>query len=134
MNVRDTSIEAYIKIKENGLLSKRRFQVYDRIYHHGPETARQTLDGLNLRSNQTGRFTELEELGMIKEVGKTNCEKTGFTVTLYDVTSKLPVKVKKLNKKEKVTNIKALLVAHLNDIHPMFTDQIEHIIHKIEEI
>jgi len=38
---RDTSIEAYRTIKANGLLSKRRLQVYEYLFNHGPATAKE---------------------------------------------------------------------------------------------
>jgi hypothetical protein len=98
---RSTSIEAYNTIKDNGLLSKLRWEVYSTIYDYGPLTARQTIKILNKgkqpgdRGSYNSRFAELRTLGVLEEVGKTFCEVTGHKVILWDVTSGLPKKLKK---------------------------------------
>lgn len=88
--VRDTSIEVYNKIKADGLLSKKRFELYDHIYHYGPLTASSAFKALGWKTNQSGRFTELEQRGVIRAIGKTEDADTGHTVTLWDITSHLP--------------------------------------------
>lgn len=106
--VRDTSIEAYREIKESGLLSEKRFLVYDILFEHGPLTAGQVvLMGRKLKSVihtsafQT-RLTELRDLGVVYEVKKDNCPLTGRNVLFWDVTSKLPTKPEKRETKNEI--------------------------------
>jgi hypothetical protein len=89
--IRKASLQAYEKIQKNGLLPKRRFQVYDWIWHHGPCTAAGVFRALDMKTNQSGRFTELEKQGVIEEVGRTEDADTGMIVTLWDVTQHLPI-------------------------------------------
>jgi len=98
MGTRDTSVAVFNQIRENGLLSKRRLQVYQYVFQHGPCTAKQATDALtemsSLRSDSfRPRFAELEKRGVIEVVGETTCEKTGHKVILWDVTSSLPKKI-----------------------------------------
>ena len=108
--VRETSIEAYHKIKETGLLTRLRWVVYDYLFHNGPKTQRQAVQDLSnsFESNGTfsSRFAELKRMGAVKEVGKIKCDFTGKNVYLWDVTKELP---KKLEKQE----TKAQIIARL---------------------
>lgn len=94
---RQTSIEAYNTIKENGLLSKRRWEVYQTLYEHGPLSQVETSFSLRgkLDWGINPRFSELKKMGLIIEVGKTIDPRTGQTVLLWDVTSNLPKKFEK---------------------------------------
>lgn len=85
---RDTQIAAFKAVTESGLLSQRRQQVYKYIYFAGPTTVRQCIKGLGLEFRHSGRFTELETLGLIEEIGKTKCDTTGHMVTVYDITDR----------------------------------------------
>lgn len=104
--MRSTSIATYNEIKASGLLSKRRFEVYDTLFHHGPMTANDLVrhfKAQNPDANQTGwnaRFSELERMGAIKEVGTKKDLVSGNDCTLWDVTSELPVKLEKSSKGE----------------------------------
>lgn len=69
-----------------------RFKVYDFIMWHSNCTAREAADALGMQTNQSGRFTELRNLGVIKETGKRKCRISGKTSITWDVTSLLPVK------------------------------------------
>lgn len=108
--IRDTSIAVYHQIVAEGLLSKRRLQVYDCLYKHGPMTQNETYVELNVPNLQQSsimpRFAELKDMGVIRETGKRICTVTGRTVLEWDVTSKLPVKKDKeltfSQKKEKI--------------------------------
>ena len=104
---RDTSIEAYHKIKENGMLSSRRWEAYEILFHHGPMTCGELFsksDLVNLkgyRQNYVARLGELRDLGVVTEVGTKKCSITGMNVILWDVTSNLPkTPEKKENKVE----------------------------------
>ena len=103
---RQTSKKAYREIKAEGLLSKMRFIVYDFIYQNGPVTQKQAIiqlgKGRQKGGTFTGRFSELENIGVIKIVGETVCEDTGRSVHLWDVTPDLPKPlVKKVTRADK---------------------------------
>jgi len=101
MNVRDTSREIYFRIKEDGTLSKKRWELYDIIYKHGPMTGNEAFQHTQLftlqgyRHNVYSRLGELREMGVIKEVGTRVCSVTNELVILWDVTSNLPTKFEK---------------------------------------
>lgn len=102
---RRTSSTVYRQIREEGLLSKRRLEVYDVLYKKGPMTARQVIKHLNLRKtpgdrgSYNSRFSELRNMGAIKEIGEGECPESGRYVIFWDVTSKLPVKLNNTPKK-----------------------------------
>lgn len=86
---RETSIEAYQKIQANGLLSKRRWEVYDWIYNNGP------CVGNDIPIDGGWKVTsQLKKIGVLKEVGEGISKKTGFKGVLWDVTEKIPEKIK----------------------------------------
>jgi hypothetical protein len=91
---RATSLAAYRAIQENGLLSKRRFEVYDAIVHHGPITQGETWKEhfLNKQRHDIGpRFAELERRGVIRIVGTRPCRVTGRSAYIYEATDALPI-------------------------------------------
>lgn len=97
---RETSREAYKYVVETGKVAKRHRQIYKALYHHGAMSAGETFEflnrnyGLRFDSNTHARFSELENMGYIREVGKRPCRITGRTVTIWDVTAKAgPVEV-----------------------------------------
>ena len=112
--VRDTSIDAYLTIKENGLLNKNQQQVYETLFNKGSMTCSEVLQYLNLQTNQSGRFTELKEKGVIKEVGKRECRVTGHRVYLWDVTSELP-KTKRQRSKKHLKQDGAKVIKHIKE-------------------
>ena len=107
---RQTSIDCYNQIKSSGLLSKRRWEIYDIVFRYGAMTSNETFDYSELkgvdgyRHNANARMTELRELGVVQELGTTICSKTGKKVILWDVTARLPVKavIGKTTKKERI--------------------------------
>ena len=99
--MRQTSIDCFNQIKEEGLLSKRRLQVYESIYNSAPCTASEVFKEKNLKTNQSGRFTELRDLGVIYEKGERTCSITGKNVIEWDLTDRLPVNIKNPNKTKK---------------------------------
>jgi hypothetical protein len=98
--VRETSIAAYNAIKDNGLLSGRRFEVYEFLFQHGPCTGNELLAKMKLEidrfngnaPNVVTRLGELRDFGVVRELGTRKCNITGMTVTVWDVTDKLPTK------------------------------------------
>lgn len=136
MMVRQTSKAAYNAIRTNGLLSKRRWQVYDFVYHHGPCTAKEVTSALRKGDEDSGgyntRLSELRDAGVVVEVGTRKCASSGHTVILWDVTDSLPVKVKRPKTRlqatrEELKEVKALLKESyglLNDgCHDDFLDR-----------
>jgi hypothetical protein len=92
MSARQTSIEAYHSIKNSGVLGERRTQVYVHLYKNGPCTAQEIFKGIGCDTNQSGRLTEMRDLGVVEEIGERECSITGHRVILWDVTSSLPKK------------------------------------------
>lgn len=95
--VRKTSIEVYRRIVSEGLLSKRRLDIYSVLFHEGPLTANEVFKRLlgksNINSANTGaRLFELREMGAAEETGTRKCSVTGNNVIVWDVTGKLPKK------------------------------------------
>jgi hypothetical protein len=100
--IRDTSIEAFNTIKENGLLSQNRQRVYSIIFKNGPLTGAQVAALFYSKYGRTSasetirnRITELRNFGVVKEVGKTIDVNTAMKVLVWDVTSKLPIKLER---------------------------------------
>jgi len=99
MNVQQTSIECYNKIKESGLLARCKMEAYTALWHTRPATAAEAYDwhirkyggvpNLNLFRS---RFTMLKDEDVIEEVGERNCRITGMNVIVWDVTDRLPKK------------------------------------------
>ena len=115
MPVRRTSIETYYAIRDQGLLSRMRFLVYQCLFHHGPLTAQETFKRLRLESNQSGRFTEMRDIGVIEELGERKCAVTGRNVIVWDVTDVLPLEAPSDRRPTKAEFRAA--VAELRDIH-----------------
>lgn len=107
MAVRQTSASVYHKINAQGLLSKMRLSVYNALYQHGPATAQEIFRHLRCDTNQSGRFTELRDLGVIREVRVRPCSVTGHEVIEWDVTANLPNG--KVNKKSPTGELRALV-------------------------
>lgn len=95
--MRKTSIDVYHKIKENGLLSKMRWEVYDCLYQHGPLSQNETSYKLRGRLDWgiNPRFSELEKMGAIEAVGERSDRYTNNNVLIWDVTDSIPIKLEK---------------------------------------
>ena len=108
--MRDTSIQTLNEIKASGLLSRRRMEVYEVLFYHGPMTQNETVryyqrvyPGCNA-AGWNARFAELERMNAIQEVGRKNDEISGHEVTVWDVTSRLPVPLDKKKTKKKLSD------------------------------
>ena len=102
MNTRQTSIDCYNEIKANGLLSKRRLEVYEAILKNAPCTSNEALNDVYSGSHGVGsRTSELRDLGVIYEKSIRKCRVTGKNVIEWDLTDKLPIKIKSSNKTKK---------------------------------
>jgi len=106
--IRQTSIEAYNFIKENGSLGVKRWEVYDVLFKHGPLSASEIYNILKKQNehkfvskislpnwNTRARLTELREMGVAIERGIKVCSVSGRNVILWDVTKNLPKKLDK---------------------------------------
>lgn len=100
MSYRQTSAQAYHQIKEEGLLSKRRLQVYSIIADHGPINCRGIIN-IAARGQVTntgaisGRLSELEKMRVITEAFRDKCPITGHQTAMWMITNRLPVKIEK---------------------------------------
>lgn len=106
MEHKPTSIETYHQIKDEGLLSKLRFYVYDIIYRNGPITISQMIriaskDVTNTGSF-TGRISELERMGLIGQHHIGPCPVTGREVIFWVTTDCLPKTYEKPETKSEI--------------------------------
>lgn len=101
--IRDTSIEAYEKIRAGNLLSKRRLEIYVELFDNGPMTANEIFRNIRgvssiNQANIPARLNEMRWMGVVRELGTQKCSVTGNDVILWDVTAKVPEKFKKEKK------------------------------------
>jgi len=106
--VRRTSIEAYRRIKKEGLLTKAGFTVYDRLcratrFDGEPITAGElkqfvrNVYGLTHVDGYHKRLSELrDDYGVVREGAARKCRATGFKATTWISNGSLPVESKKL--------------------------------------
>lgn len=124
--IRQTSINVYHEIRDNGLLSKLRFTVYEALFKHGPMTQMELCHLLRGdkysydRQSLTPRFAELLDAGVIKDVGKRKCSITGNEVLVWDVTDRLPKKVTRLFSRKKDPDAIKILKLIKRDISSAF--------------
>lgn len=116
--MRQTSIQAFYKVKASGILSKLRLKVYEIVCYHGPLTANEMRGHVNTEANSgvfSTRLSELQRMGAVKVVGKRPCNTTGHVALVWDITGDMPVKhenpyghlraVRKAKKKEVLDKI-----------------------------
>jgi hypothetical protein len=90
---RQTSIEAYNKIRDEGLLGHLQFAVYAVLWERGPMTQGELWHDHfpnAQRHSIAPRFAELHKRGVIAPVGERPCRVTGVNSLLWDVTAMLP--------------------------------------------
>ena len=119
---RHTSIEAYREIVNGGMLSKRHMEIYRVVASFvEPCTSGEAFkllqdcegEGVNPLSQSRARFTELRELGVLREGGTRECKISGRNCITWSVVDQLPnksVRVDKIpsEKKRLRTRIKEL--------------------------
>jgi len=103
---RQTSRDAYYRIRDGGLLGKRQFEVYHILSCHDPLTGGEVCDIIRQngrvenRNATASRLGELRDRGVIEELDVTRiCKVTGNKVTVWAVTANLPTKPKPKPKK-----------------------------------
>jgi len=136
---RETSIEAYYKVKETGLLSTLRLEVFKILCEHGAMTAGEMRDYCGDKVINSGvyatRLSELLRMGVIKEVGKRPCNKTGFTAIVWDITGDMPKALpKKLTRKEKKEAVLNKIATHGNRELPTSSEEINLYKNELREI
>ena len=109
MTTRQTSIDCYNQIKANGLLSKRRLEVYKALLSTAPCTSSEAIRNAQTSFGVFGvssRFTELRDVGVIYEKDVRKCTVTGRNVIEWDLTDNLPNnnKLQRITKKDKKEN------------------------------
>ncbi len=108
MDSAELSAQAYETIKANGLLSKRRFEVYDILHRKGPLTAHEIVDiarEFYPKTNQTSfnaRLSELEDAGVVDQVGEKVNPISGMRNTLWAANGNLP---RKQTQREKLVDL-----------------------------
>lgn len=98
--VRQTSVDVYRSMRDEGLLTESRLKIYGFLFEHGPCTANelfQKTKGFNTitQANFHARLGELRDCGVVDELGTKKCTVTGNTVIVWDCNNKLPVKINK---------------------------------------
>ena len=108
MKTRQTSIDCYNQIKRDGLLSKRRLQVYEILLENGCLTGteisilfKQKHFSSNHSEGIRNRISELFDRGVVYEKGIVECKSTGRKVIQWDLTDRLPVTIKSSNRTKK---------------------------------
>lgn len=89
--VRQTSRLAYHTLVTQGLLPKRRREVYAALFAAGPCTGSELWrfmerEGTGIRGNVRARLTELRDAGLAREVEQRPCRVTGQVALVWDVT------------------------------------------------
>jgi hypothetical protein len=96
--MRFTSIKCYRQIKEEGLLSKRREEVWEALVEHGPCTAGELHNFMETKNQRTmsrnlvcSRLGELKDLNVAQELLEVaDCKITGRSCLVWDVVDGLP--------------------------------------------
>lgn len=134
MRVRSTSINTYHRIVDEGLLSQRRLQVYEILFHNGPLTGSQVARLVKSKygswsQSETirNRLTELRDMKCVIELGEVKCPTNGNTVILWDVTDSLPVKLDLKKKPTRKQLEKRLEMAEnfFHEANEIFKDNIQ---------
>ena len=118
-----TGLAAYNYLRDNDVLSRLRWVVYDCLFHHGPMT-RNELDA-HLRGSSainpsySRRLVELERMGMAKRTHVRACGYTGHLCDAWEVTNRIEplVPKKSTTKGEKIAACYALFEEMEEQLH-----------------
>lgn len=115
--VRDTSLAVYRDLEQSGALSRLRLLVAKDVAEHGPttqaETNRRFTAGSKHAFSFPQRFSELEEMGVIRAVGTRKCTVTGRDCLTWDLTGRMPTKFQPRESMRQL--LRELLAAYLAD-------------------
>ena len=141
MNVRSTSIDAYKKVVDSGLLSTKLIQAFTIIYRFGPMTSREankrfvetyrTEDNLN---QFRALLTHLQNMDVITTIEKVVCPISKMTVYSFDITGRLPVKEPKVTMKDKKANLLKTVDALTPWVGDLGRQYVNDIIHQINNL
>lgn len=138
---RQTSINVYNDIISEGLLTKRRLEVYKCLYNSGPLTGAQVATLLrrpgSVSETVRNRITELVKQGVVYEVAEVVCPITGRNVLQFDVTDKRPVDLpRQVTRKEKINEIawKIELIANRVTTGVLLRDDLKRIISDLKQL
>lgn len=116
--VEPTSSLAYKRICEEGLLSKRKLEVYDLLARYGPLTGRELFEhakreykSASLRDTFQQRLSELEERGVAEKIGERICKSSGQKAKLWAWRDGLPKEPKEKSKQ----SVWVLFVQHRDE-------------------
>ena len=115
--MRQTSLDIYRKITQQGLLPKKRMQVYEVLFNNGALTGSQIAVLFKKKHPSSehsesirNRITELVQQGVVAEVDTIECPITGNMVLQFQTTDSLPVKLeRKETKHQKVSQALSLI-------------------------
>lgn len=95
---RKTSVDVYRRIEAEGLLTGLRWKVYSALFISGPMTISEVEQylGFSIGSRSLSpRFAEMVKMDAIYDAGIRDCRVKGNTVHQWDVTDRMPIKLKK---------------------------------------
>lgn len=121
---RQTSISAYHKAVETGLLSGLRLEIYTCLSKHGPSTQMEVCRKINNPGRQDRsympRFAELEKMGVITTIGEKICSVTKNKVLQWGITNNIPKKlVKTETSTAKIKRLENELLVVINKLKRM---------------
>jgi hypothetical protein len=94
--MRQTSIDTYYAIKDEGVLGDLQWKVYDYLYHHGPMTGRELDDAMIKAGAEHAtshkRLPELERCDAVRITQQRACKISGRVSREWDVTDRVAVK------------------------------------------
>jgi hypothetical protein len=117
-----TTLEAYTKVKESGLLSELRLKVFEAVCTHDKLTAselRIKISGhqTNANSGVLGtRLSELERMGLIRTIGTRKCSISGYNALVWEVTGNMPIK---LDKKKTIKQKKQEILENIEKLEKL---------------
>ena len=112
--VQKTSVETYHAIKNSGLISEKRMNVFDIFYLNPTGLTGSEVSEIYRKENPTSqhsetirnRITELFQMGVLAEVGVVECQFSKRNVMKWCCIDKMPIPLeKKLTRKEQVNEI-----------------------------
>ena len=98
MTTRQTSLDAYTHLVQNGKLARKNAVVYEYLYVNGATTQKECEVSMDDKTYTIRpRFAQLKQMGLIHEVGKKVCPNTGKKNILWDVTDRVYPLAKRRN-------------------------------------
>lgn len=123
---RATSREAYRQLTESGAIKGKQAEILGCVVERGPATAAEVLEGTPHDRNRNlarARFTELQDRGLIIEVGARKCKITGRTALVWEATDRTkPLNSKRGHKHaQRRVRVQRVLEENILGMHPSLT-------------